>query len=36
MVGRGGREKMGDGGGLLDSINYNFVVCTTSTFRYST
>ena len=25
----------GDGGGLPDSINHNFVVCT-STFRYST
>jgi hypothetical protein len=36
---RGGREEMGDGGdggGLPDSINHNFVVCTTSTFRYST
>jgi hypothetical protein len=40
MVGRGGGEEMGDGGGdgggLPDSINHNFVVCTTSTFRYST
>jgi hypothetical protein len=40
MVVRGGREEMGDGGGgdgggLPDSINHNFVVCT-STFRYST
>jgi hypothetical protein len=36
--GRGGRkwETRGDGGGLPDSINHNFVVCTTSTFRYST
>ena len=36
---RGGGEEMGDrgdGGGLPDSINHNFVVCTTSTFRYST
>ena len=32
----GAREEMGDGGGLPDSINHNFVVCTTSTFRYST
>ena len=29
-------ETRGDGGGLPDSINHNFVVCTTSTFRYST
>ena len=33
---RGGGKKMGDGGGRPDSINHNFVVCTTSTFRYST
>ena len=35
----GGRDEMGDGGdggSLPDSINHNFVVCTTSTFRYST
>ena len=39
-VGRGGGIKWetggGNGGGLPDSINQNFVVCTTSTFRYST
>ena len=37
--GEGGRDEMGDGGdggGLPDSINHNFVVYTTSTFRYST
>jgi hypothetical protein len=37
---RGGGRKWetggGDGGGLPDSINHNFVVCTTSTFRFST
>ena len=35
---RGGGEMGdgGDGGSLPDSINHNFVVCTTSTFRYST
>ena len=41
MVGRGGeggngRREGRDGRGLPDSINHNFVVCTTSTFRYST
>ena len=41
MVGRGGGrgrkwETRGDGGGLPDSINHNCVVCTTSTFKYST
>ena len=37
--GGGGRKWKtwgGDGGGLPDSRNHNFVVCTTSTFRYST
>jgi hypothetical protein len=34
--GGGGNRRRGDGGGLPDSINHNFVVCTTSTFRYST
>jgi hypothetical protein len=34
--GGNGRRGGGDGGGLPDSINHNFVVCTTSTFRYST
>jgi hypothetical protein len=37
--GEGGGEEMGDGGdggSLPDSINHNFVVCSTSTFRYST
>ena len=34
--GGNGRRGVGDGGGLPDSINHNFVVCTTSTFRYST
>jgi hypothetical protein len=38
MVGRGRKWETGgfDRGGLPDSINHNFVVCTTSTFRYST
>jgi hypothetical protein len=39
-VARGGEggngRRGGDGGSLPDSINHNFVVCTTSTFRYST
>ena len=34
--GEGGNGRQGDGGSLPDSINHNFVVCTTSTFRYST
>jgi hypothetical protein len=38
--GEGGGRKWetggGDGGSLPDSVNHNFVVCTTSTFRYST
>ena len=34
--GGGNGRRGGDGGGLPDSINHNFVVCTTSTFRYST
>ena len=35
--GRGRKwETRGDGGGLPDSINHNCVVCTTSTFKYST